>query len=96
MKDCPSTFVSPPPKRRRVTARLGADVVDAYESGQTSRGREVGAGPDDSLEDPEGCRSGGTAAGPLIVAHSPNGLASKKSARSVTSRLMSYRRRKLM
>jgi DNA invertase Pin-like site-specific DNA recombinase len=37
VKDCPSTFVSPPPKRRRVTARLGADVVDAYESGQTSR-----------------------------------------------------------
>lgn len=35
--DCPSRFVSPPPKRRRVTARLRADVVDAYESGQTSR-----------------------------------------------------------
>jgi hypothetical protein len=35
--DRPSRFVSPRPKRRRITARLRADVVDAYELGQTSR-----------------------------------------------------------
>jgi hypothetical protein len=36
-KDRPSRFVSPPPKRRRITAGLRADVVEAYESGKTSR-----------------------------------------------------------
>lgn len=31
------SFVSPPRVRRRITDRLRADVVAAYESGQTSR-----------------------------------------------------------
>ena len=31
------SFVSPPRQRRRITARLRAAVVEAYESGQTSR-----------------------------------------------------------
>ena len=35
--DRPSRFASPPPKRRRITAQLRAAVVEAYESGQTSR-----------------------------------------------------------
>jgi hypothetical protein len=35
--DVPSRFVSPPPQRRRITAQLRADVVEAYESGKTSR-----------------------------------------------------------
>jgi hypothetical protein len=40
--DGSSVFVSPPRQRKRVTARLRAEVVDAYESGQTSRqGAEV-------------------------------------------------------
>jgi len=32
-----SAFVSPPRVRRRITDRLRAEVVAAYESGQTSR-----------------------------------------------------------
>ena len=32
-----SSFVSPPRQRQRITARLRAEVVGAYESGQTSR-----------------------------------------------------------
>jgi hypothetical protein len=35
--DGPSPFVSPPRQRHRITARLRAVVVEAYESGQTSR-----------------------------------------------------------
>jgi DNA invertase Pin-like site-specific DNA recombinase len=30
-------LASPPQKRRRLTARLRAEVVEAYQSGQTSR-----------------------------------------------------------
>jgi DNA-binding transcriptional regulator LsrR (DeoR family) len=30
-------FVSPPRQRRRLTAQLRVDVVEAYEAGQTSR-----------------------------------------------------------
>jgi hypothetical protein len=33
----PSRFVSPPLQRRRITARLRAEVVEAYDSGKTSR-----------------------------------------------------------
>lgn len=32
-----SRFVSPSPKRRRITAQLRTAVVEAYESGRTSR-----------------------------------------------------------
>jgi DNA-binding NarL/FixJ family response regulator len=35
--DGSSAFVPPPRQRRRITARLRAAVVEAYESGQTSR-----------------------------------------------------------
>jgi DNA invertase Pin-like site-specific DNA recombinase len=35
--DTSPSFVSPPRLRRRITARLRAGVVEAYESGQTSR-----------------------------------------------------------
>jgi transposase-like protein len=35
--DQPLSFVSPPRKRRRITARLRAEVVQAYEFGETSR-----------------------------------------------------------
>jgi len=35
--DGSSRFVSPPRQRRRITAQLRADVVEAYESGKTSR-----------------------------------------------------------
>lgn len=35
--DGSSRFISPPPKRRRLTAQLRADVIEAYESGKTSR-----------------------------------------------------------
>jgi len=37
VKDRPSRFVSPPPKRRRITAQLRADVVEAYGLGKTSQ-----------------------------------------------------------
>lgn len=33
----PLSFVSPPRQRQRVTDRLRAEVVEAYDSGQTSR-----------------------------------------------------------
>jgi DNA-binding NarL/FixJ family response regulator len=39
-------LVSPPRQRRRLTARLRAEVVEAYEAGQTSRqvAEELGLG----------------------------------------------------
>ncbi|WP_156765399.1 helix-turn-helix domain-containing protein [Mycobacterium sp. 1245852.3] len=37
VKDGASRFVSPPRRRQRITAQLRAEVVAAYESGQTSR-----------------------------------------------------------
>ena len=39
------SFVSPPRQRRRITARLRAAVVEAYESGQTSRQVAEGLAP---------------------------------------------------
>ncbi|AWG70724.1 hypothetical protein DDJ51_00200 [Mycobacteroides abscessus] len=35
--DRPLEFASPPRQRQRITDRLRAEVVEAYESGQTSR-----------------------------------------------------------
>ncbi|QLL08645.1 helix-turn-helix domain-containing protein [Mycobacterium vicinigordonae] len=37
MTDRPLEFVSPPRQRQRITDRLRAEVVAAYEFGQTSR-----------------------------------------------------------
>jgi DNA invertase Pin-like site-specific DNA recombinase len=35
--DGSSRFISPPQRRRRITAQLRVAVVEAYESGETSR-----------------------------------------------------------